>query len=53
LEVSVNWKLANIVPILKKKEENDPDNYRPVRLTLVHGKIIEKGMLGVTQKKHT
>ncbi|KAK4818391.1 hypothetical protein QYF61_012312 [Mycteria americana] len=40
-EVPGNWRLANVTPIYKGLKE-DPGNYRPVSLTLVPGKIMER-----------
>ena len=48
-EVPVNWKLATVVPVFRKGKE-DPDNYMLVSLTSVPGKIMEKVILGVTEK---
>lgn len=48
-EVSVDWNLAIIVPVLKKRKKEEPANYRPVCLTSVPGRIMEKIMLGVTE----
>ena len=36
------WKMANVVPIHKKKEKNLIQNYRPVSLLPICGKIFEK-----------
>jgi len=36
------WKLADIVPIFKKGNKEDPLNYRPVSLTSILCKILEK-----------
>jgi len=49
-EVLINWKLANTDPVFKKHEKEDPGNYRPVRLISVHGKIMEKIILGVIEE---
>ncbi|KAK4822019.1 hypothetical protein QYF61_006867, partial [Mycteria americana] len=40
-EVPVDWKLANVMPIYKKGQKEDPGNYRPASLTLVLGKVME------------
>ncbi|KAJ7402905.1 hypothetical protein BTVI_82318 [Pitangus sulphuratus] len=47
-EVPADWKLANFVQIFKKAKKDDPGNYRPVSLTSVPGKVMEKIILGVT-----
>ena len=36
-----DWKLANVVPIYKKGQKDDPGNYRPVSLTSVPCKVLE------------
>ena len=37
-----SWKEAEVVPIFKKGKRDDPCNYRPVSLTSICGKIMEK-----------
>uniref|UniRef100_UPI00109F2E4C uncharacterized protein LOC114596483 n=1 Tax=Podarcis muralis TaxID=64176 RepID=UPI00109F2E4C len=41
-EVPADWRRANVVPIFKKGEREDPNNYRPVSLTSIPGKILEQ-----------
>ena len=36
------WKLANIVPVHKKGDKTDIENYRPISLTCLVMKIFEK-----------
>jgi len=43
-------KLTDVVPVIKKSKKEDPDSYVPVTLNSVPGKIMEKMMLGVTEK---
>ena len=45
-EVTAHCKLANVIPIYKKGMREDTGNYRPVSLTLVRGKVVEKIVLG-------
>ena len=41
-KVPEDWKLANITPLFKKGKKNDPANYRPVSLTSVVCKVMER-----------
>ena len=40
--VPVEWKKANIIPLLKKGSRNKSDNYRPVSLISVICKLLER-----------
>ncbi|KFW85482.1 RNA-directed DNA polymerase from mobile element jockey, partial [Manacus vitellinus] len=48
--VPADWKLAKVVPLLKKGKKQEPENYRPVNLTSLPGKIMEKIILGSIEK---
>jgi len=41
IQVPDDWREANVTPIFKKGEKNDPANYRPVSLTSICCKIME------------
>ncbi|KAJ7424316.1 hypothetical protein BTVI_07024 [Pitangus sulphuratus] len=49
-EVPADWKLANVVQAFKKGQKEDPRSYRPVSLTAVPGKVMEKIILGSVEK---
>ncbi len=36
-----DWKIANVTPIFKKDDRKLPDNYRPISLTSIIGKLLE------------
>ena len=41
-DVPVDWKLANVTPIFKKGQKDDPGSYRPISLTSMPGKVMER-----------
>ena len=41
-EIPEDWKKANITALYKKGVKSDPGNYRPISLTSVVSKILEK-----------
>jgi hypothetical protein len=41
-KVPKHWKLANVIPLFKKGEKNDCNNYRPVSLLSCVSKILER-----------
>lgn len=49
-KVPVDWKLANVVTVFKKGKKFEPGNCRPVSLTSVPCKIIQKIILGRIEK---
>jgi len=44
-EVPDNWRIASVTAIYKKVWKEDPGRYRPVSLTSVQGKIMERFIL--------
>ena len=40
--VRVEWKEVNIMPIYKKGSINKQENYRPLNLTLVSSRLLER-----------
>ena len=41
-DIPADWRLTNVMPIFKKGQKDDPGSYRPISLTLVPGKIMER-----------
>ncbi len=37
----MDWKLENVTPIHKKGDQSQAENYRPISLTSVAGKLLE------------
>ncbi|KGL80178.1 hypothetical protein N309_06321, partial [Tinamus guttatus] len=50
VEVLEDWKKANVTPVFKKGKKEDPGNYRPVSLTSVPGKVMERLILAVVSR---
>eukprot|EP00061_Rhincodon_typus_P009258 g32627.t1 len=40
--VPEDWRIANVVPLFKNGSRDNPGNYKPVSLTSVVGKLLEK-----------
>ncbi|KGL79366.1 RNA-directed DNA polymerase from mobile element jockey, partial [Tinamus guttatus] len=49
-EVLEDWKKANVMPVFKKGKKEDPGNYRPVSLTSVPGKVMERLILALVSR---
>ncbi|KGL81578.1 hypothetical protein N309_03232, partial [Tinamus guttatus] len=49
-EVPEDWKKASVTPVFEKGKKEDPGNYRPVSLTSVPGKAMERLILTVVSK---
>ena len=51
-EVPKDWKKANAIPVFRKGKKEDPGNYKPISLTSIPGKVVEKLILD-TISRHT
>ena len=40
----IEWKRANVVPVFKKGEKGNVENYRPISLTCISAKVMERIM---------
>ena len=40
----IEWKRANVVPVYKKGEKGNVENYRPISLTCISAKVMERIM---------
>jgi len=49
-EVPVDWRLANVMPVYRKGQKEDPGNYRPVSLTLVPREVMEQIILSAIMR---
>ncbi|PKU35694.1 rna-directed dna polymerase from mobile element jockey- hypothetical protein [Limosa lapponica baueri] len=49
-EVPEDWRKANITPVFKKGKKEELGNYRPVSLTSIAGKAMERLVLGIFSK---
>lgn len=49
-EAPAHWKLANVIPIDRGMRE-EMRNYRPTSLTSVLGKVMEKVVLGDSERQ--
>ncbi|PKU46357.1 rna-directed dna polymerase from mobile element jockey- hypothetical protein [Limosa lapponica baueri] len=45
-EVPEDWRKAKVIPVFKKGKKEDRGNYRPVSLTSIPGKVMERLILG-------
>lgn len=41
-KIPEQWRLANVVPLNRKGPKRNPENYRPISLTSVVSKLMEK-----------
>ena len=49
----IEWKSANVVPVFKKGEKGNIENYRPITLTCISAKVMERINVRGTFLSHT
>ena len=49
-KVPENWRKANVIPVFKEGKKEDPGNCRPVSLTSIPGKEIDRLILGAVSR---
>ena len=50
-EVPEVWRIANVTSVFKKGKKEDLGNYRPVSMTSVSGKVVEKLVLDILSRQ--
>ncbi|KFW07359.1 hypothetical protein N326_10311, partial [Eurypyga helias] len=49
-EVPEDWRKAHVMPVFKRGKKENPENYRPVSLMSIPGKVMEQLLLDAMSK---